>query len=86
MSANTYTQHYANGTSRQVRRTSRQGRKALPTECVKVPLTLHVTPAVKRRVQEESRRRGMSVSLYGEIALALFDIEQFSDAVNCSKT
>ena len=83
MAANTYTQYHADGTKKIYRRTVKQGRKSLPPELVKVPVTIFVLPVEKEKIESKAKEMNMSVSNYGEIALSLFDIKQFSTVENC---
>ena len=83
MASTTYTQYYADGTSKVFKR-KKQGRNSLPTHLVKVPVTGLILPSRKAIVVETARRLGMSVSEYIEFALTFFDYMQFTSEVDCS--
>lgn len=83
MASNTYIQHFADGTKKVYKRTAKQGRKTLPPELVKVPVTIFVLPAEKEKIEARAKEMNMSISSYGEIALSLFNIKQFSTVENC---
>jgi len=57
----------------------------MSTLTVKVAMTIHVSPQIKRRVKAEATARGLSASSYGELALALYSVGQLSASDNCSK-
>lgn len=84
MASNTYTQHYANGTKQLVRRSKKQGCKKKSPELVKIPLTVFVLPQTKNRLIELAKEHNMTLSAYGDLALSLFDINQFSTVEDCS--
>lgn len=79
MASNTY---FVNGTK--YRRSEKQGRKSLPSELVKIPVTIYVIPATKNKIEAKAKGANLSLSAYGEIAMTLFDIQQFSTVENCS--
>lgn len=83
MASNTYIQYFSDGTKKIYRRATKQGRKSLPSELVKVPVTIFVLPAEKEKIISKAKEINMSVSNYGEIALTLFDFKQFSTVENC---
>lgn len=83
MASNVYLQHYADGTSARRRRAVKQGRKPLPNELVKVPVTIFVLPKTKAEIKQKAKSLNMSVSAFGEAALVLFDISKYSAVENC---
>jgi hypothetical protein len=82
MAANTYTQDTVTGPVR-MQRAVRQGRKSMPRELVRVKADFMTLPATKARIEAEAKRRGMTFSAYCDLAVSLFDIEQFSSQENC---
>lgn len=86
MSANVFRQDTADGKSHLARRSTKQGRKPLPAELVRVKMSCRVYGSTKRRVETESQKYGMTPSAYADLALSLFDISKFSSDENCSNT
>ena len=87
MATNTYIQHYADGTQKTVRRSTKQGRPTLPIE-------LRRSRRVTASVNQETRQRldkiiggTLTESAVVEHALLMyFDWYAINCTVNCSKT
>lgn len=85
MASKTYLRKHVDGNIKKFSRL-KQGRKPLPIEFVKIPVTGFILPSRKQKIIEESKRIGISMSEYIEFALTFFDYDrQFSYEENCSK-
>ena len=77
MASKTYTQYFADGSHKTMRRRVTQGRTPNPPELVKVQLTINVLPRKKYELVSGAKAAGMSLSSYCETALILYDYAIF---------
>lgn len=58
-------------------RVGTQGRHALPPELRKIKFSARVTKETAARVEQEAKKHNMTASKYADLALALFDINDY---------
>ena len=87
MAKNIYTQHYVDGTSKDVRRFIKQGRRFMSPELKRAQtITIHTTQRGKERFLEEQKKSSMSQSSFGDLVLflGLEQYKQLFESNNCS--
>lgn len=86
MATNVYRQQYADGSSRLVCRSVRQGRKPLPDDLLQTRrVTINLTEQQYRWIAEQAEMYNMKPAAYCALAASLFDMQLFA-ANNCSKS
>jgi hypothetical protein len=75
MAHKTYRQYYANGTSEIMRRSTPQGRTALPAEDKMIRTNITTSRTAKKIITAKARKIGMSFSAYIELAGMLYTPE-----------
>jgi hypothetical protein len=83
MASLTYKQHFADGTSRIVRRAAKQGAPTKDASLLRsCRVTIHLTSADYLRFSEQAQKFGMSESTFGDLAL-FYGIKELSVTDNC---
>lgn len=83
MASKTYTQYYADGTSKVFLRPVKQGRHESVLPKAIATIAIHTTEAEKVAFRDAAKLRGMSESAFGNLVLFV-GLRQLSVTDNCS--
>ena len=75
MASNTFRQHYADGSSGLMRRSTKQGRTALPESMKMLRINITMSREAKKIITIKAHKMGMSFSAYVELSGILYTSE-----------